>query len=154
MLKERLFSVLIDQLPIYFFFQILYFKGIHSGKLPYIRCADIIIYSVSTALVFHVVSVYNSHVQFVSLLPKPHIQVVSLLPKPHIQVVSLLPKSQLQVVSLLPKSQLQVVSLLPNLGPKFDALFYLLPLDCLTGCRLLKLCMSNCDLHYVFRVIS
>ena len=143
MLKERLFSVLIDQLPIYFFFQILYFKGIHSGKLPYIRCADIIIYSVSTALVFHVVSVYNSHVQFVSLLPKPHIQVVSLLPKPHIQVVSLLPKSQLQVVSLL-----------PNLGPKFDALFYLLPLDCLTGCRLLKLCMSNCDLHYVFRVIS
>lgn len=34
----------------------LYFKGISKGLLPYIRCADIIIYSVSTAFVFHVVS--------------------------------------------------------------------------------------------------
>lgn len=33
--------------------EMLYFKGIASNKLPYIRCADIIIYSVSTALVFH-----------------------------------------------------------------------------------------------------
>ena len=34
----------------------LYFKGIDIGKLPYIGCADIIIYSISTALVFHAVS--------------------------------------------------------------------------------------------------
>ena len=34
----------------------MYFKGIAAGKLPYIRCADIIIYSISTALVFHAVS--------------------------------------------------------------------------------------------------
>ncbi|XP_052090112.1 transmembrane protein 135-like isoform X2 [Mytilus californianus] len=33
--------------------EILYFKGISKGLVPYIKCADIIIYSVSTALVFH-----------------------------------------------------------------------------------------------------
>ncbi|XP_045196902.2 transmembrane protein 135-like isoform X2 [Mercenaria mercenaria] len=33
--------------------EMLYFKGIASGKVPYIQCADIIIYSISTALVFH-----------------------------------------------------------------------------------------------------
>ncbi|XP_048767436.2 transmembrane protein 135-like isoform X2 [Ostrea edulis] len=34
--------------------EVLYFKGITRGFLPYIRCADIIIYSLSTAFVFHV----------------------------------------------------------------------------------------------------
>ena len=34
--------------------EILYFKGISKGIVPYIKCADIIIYSISTALVFHV----------------------------------------------------------------------------------------------------
>ncbi|XP_076079716.1 transmembrane protein 135-like isoform X4 [Mytilus galloprovincialis] len=33
--------------------EILYFKGISKGLVPYIKCADIIIYSLSTALVFH-----------------------------------------------------------------------------------------------------
>ncbi|KAK3608392.1 hypothetical protein CHS0354_035389 [Potamilus streckersoni] len=33
--------------------EMLYFKGIASGVLPYIRCADILIYSISTAIVFH-----------------------------------------------------------------------------------------------------
>ncbi|KAL3881118.1 hypothetical protein ACJMK2_027579 [Sinanodonta woodiana] len=33
--------------------EVLYFKGIAAGVLPYIRCADIIIYSISTAMVFH-----------------------------------------------------------------------------------------------------
>ncbi|KAL5009518.1 hypothetical protein ScPMuIL_011823 [Solemya velum] len=31
----------------------LYFKGIEAGMLPYIKCADIIIYSISTGFVFH-----------------------------------------------------------------------------------------------------
>ncbi|XP_062601770.1 transmembrane protein 135-like isoform X1 [Saccostrea cucullata] len=34
--------------------EVLYFKGISRGFFPYIRCADIIIYSISTAFVFHV----------------------------------------------------------------------------------------------------
>ncbi|XP_060597965.1 transmembrane protein 135-like isoform X2 [Ruditapes philippinarum] len=33
--------------------EMLYFKGIASGSVPYIKCADIIIYSISTAIVFH-----------------------------------------------------------------------------------------------------
>ncbi|XP_067675924.1 transmembrane protein 135-like [Haliotis asinina] len=33
--------------------EMLYFKGIHAGYLPYIKCADILIYSVSTAVAFH-----------------------------------------------------------------------------------------------------
>lgn len=40
--------------------EVLYFKGISKGLLPYIRCADIIIYSVSTAFVFHV-AVFEPH---------------------------------------------------------------------------------------------
>ena len=40
----------------YYLFQMLYFKGIAAGKLPYLQCADIIIYSLSTAMVFHAVS--------------------------------------------------------------------------------------------------
>ncbi|KAK3097710.1 hypothetical protein FSP39_012368 [Pinctada imbricata] len=34
--------------------EILYFKGISKGIVPYIRYADIIIYSISTAYVFHI----------------------------------------------------------------------------------------------------
>ncbi|XP_060067446.1 transmembrane protein 135-like [Ylistrum balloti] len=33
--------------------EVLYFKGIEKNLLPYIACADIIIYSISTAFVFH-----------------------------------------------------------------------------------------------------
>ncbi|XP_052241948.1 transmembrane protein 135-like isoform X4 [Dreissena polymorpha] len=33
--------------------EMLYFKGIELGRLPYIRCADIILYSISTSIVFH-----------------------------------------------------------------------------------------------------
>ncbi|XP_046583292.1 transmembrane protein 135-like [Haliotis rubra] len=33
--------------------EMLYVKGIHAGYLPYIKCADILIYSVSTAVAFH-----------------------------------------------------------------------------------------------------
>ncbi|XP_021352621.1 transmembrane protein 135-like isoform X2 [Mizuhopecten yessoensis] len=33
--------------------EVLYFKGIEKNLVPYIRCADIIIYSISTAFVFH-----------------------------------------------------------------------------------------------------
>lgn len=40
--------------------EVLYFKGISKGLLPYIRWADIIIYSVSTAFVFHV-AVFEPH---------------------------------------------------------------------------------------------
>uniref|UniRef100_A0A8W8J9Q2 Transmembrane protein 135 N-terminal domain-containing protein n=1 Tax=Magallana gigas TaxID=29159 RepID=A0A8W8J9Q2_MAGGI len=40
--------------------EVLYFKGISKGLLPYIRCADIIIYSISTAFVFHV-AVFEPH---------------------------------------------------------------------------------------------
>ena len=35
--------------------QILYFKGIDSGRLPYVKHADVIIYAIATALIFHVV---------------------------------------------------------------------------------------------------
>nr|XP_022295310.1 transmembrane protein 135-like isoform X1 [Crassostrea virginica] len=40
--------------------EVLYFKGISKGFLPYVRCADIIIYSISTAFVFHV-AVFEPH---------------------------------------------------------------------------------------------
>ncbi|XP_064594314.1 transmembrane protein 135-like [Liolophura sinensis] len=33
--------------------EILYFKGIQANILPYIKCADVIIYSISTAFIFH-----------------------------------------------------------------------------------------------------
>ncbi|XP_046374302.2 transmembrane protein 135-like isoform X2 [Haliotis rufescens] len=33
--------------------EMLYFKGIDAGYLPYIKCADVLIYSVSTAVAFH-----------------------------------------------------------------------------------------------------
>ncbi|XP_041351724.1 transmembrane protein 135-like [Gigantopelta aegis] len=33
--------------------ELLYFKGIKAGVLPYIKCADIVIYSISTAFAFH-----------------------------------------------------------------------------------------------------
>ncbi|XP_052811292.1 transmembrane protein 135-like isoform X2 [Mya arenaria] len=33
--------------------EMMYFKGIAVGKLPYIQCADIILYSISTSIVFH-----------------------------------------------------------------------------------------------------
>ena len=37
-------------------FQILYFKGISCRHFPYLKCADVLIYMVSTAFVFHCVS--------------------------------------------------------------------------------------------------
>ena len=37
-------------------FQILYFKGISCRHVPYLKCADVLIYTVSTAFVFHCVS--------------------------------------------------------------------------------------------------
>ena len=51
----------------YLLFQMMYFKGIAAGKLPYIACADIIIYSLSTALVFHAVSLFQGLLQLHSL---------------------------------------------------------------------------------------
>ena len=37
-------------------FQILYFKGMSCRHFPYLKCADVLIYTVSTAFVFHCVS--------------------------------------------------------------------------------------------------
>ena len=50
-----------DNVERFTLFQIVYFKGIKAGILPYIKWADVVLYTISTSICFHVVSILNCH---------------------------------------------------------------------------------------------